>query len=80
MKRIPALEISKTRTCWIAITERFRDQLFAQSVSVRISRIEQRDTEIERLTMPSRKFWKGRPSGLARISAGTVWISVLVLK
>jgi hypothetical protein len=66
--------------CLVAIIERFRYQLFAQSVSVRVSRIEQGDTEIECLTMPSREFWKGRPSGLARISAGTVWISVLALK
>jgi len=53
-----------------AITERFRDQLFAESVSVRVSGIEKGDTEVERLAMPSREFWKGRPSGLARHPLG----------
>ena len=31
-------------------------------------------------TLLVRAFWKGRPSGFASISAGTVWISVLVWK
>ena len=48
--------------CLVAITERFRDQLFAQSVSVRISRIKKNYTEIERFVHQCDRFALGEIS------------------
>src|SRR4029453_1208505 len=44
------------------IRDRLRDQLFAQSVSVRVSRVEQSDAEIKALVHESNRFAFGKVS------------------
>src|SRR5947208_9710516 len=47
------------------VRERFRDQLFAQTVAIGISRIEQGDTEVERSLHERNRFAFGKISAPA---------------